>query len=142
MLCPQVIPIVGRRMSAERLSNTDTHVRNQKETNAHKVKLNLKIFFFQIFVGWLYHRSPNSGDNCYLFVLNGGAFKDWISADHHCSSIGASLIEINDDSEQFFVASHFKEWNAAGVSRMWLGVRCKSGYNGRPDWYSHSTERK
>ena len=53
--------------------------------------------------GWTYHKSA-SGENCYFFVLNGRNFKDFLSADHHCTSIGANLMEINDEQEQFFVA--------------------------------------
>ena len=90
-------------MSAEKATNSALLVKKLKETNVLKVNGTNKYKIYQENLGWIYHRSQTSGENCYLFILNGGAFKDWISADHHCTSIGASMMEINDNSEQLGV---------------------------------------
>jgi len=48
-------------------------------------------------------------------------------------------MEINNKEEEFILSTHFPDWTMAGVSRLWLGVRCSVGYNGRAEWKSHST---
>ena len=90
--------------------------------------------------GWSFFSSP-AGAKCYQFVLNGASHRDWISSDHYCSSIGASLMEVNNKEEQFILSTHFKDWAMAGVSRLWLGVRCSVNYHtSEAMWLSHSTD--
>ena len=70
-------------------------------------------------------------------MLNGASHRDWIAADHYCQSIGAELLEVNSDDEQFILTTHFKDWNKAGVTRLWLGLRCHPDYaDGKAAWKS------
>lgn len=88
--------------------------------------------------GWSFFSSPD-GPKCYMFVLNGASHRDWIAADSHCKSIGAELMEIANKEEQFILSTHFTDWNKAGVTRLWLGLRCSVGSDSRAEWRSHST---
>ena len=87
--------------------------------------------------GWSFFASTD-GKKCYHFVLNGASHRDWISAHHYCDSIGAELLELNNADEQFILTTHFKDWNKAGVTRLWLGLRCSTDYTGNVIWNSQS----
>ena len=108
----------------------------------------LKYYIFKIGLGnqcpqgWMYYSSKSGSGKCYSFVLNGAEASDWISADHYCTAIGASLLEVESADEQFILSTHFNDWKNAGVTDLWLGIRCKvleyGGYSAK--WVSHSTD--
>ncbi|KAK3582968.1 hypothetical protein CHS0354_027084 [Potamilus streckersoni] len=74
-------------------------------------------------LGWLQHQST-----CY--EVNNGRQLAWRQAADFCTGQGASLVTIQSDSEQLFVASNLQALSQDGIGSIWIGYTDNGQGNG------------
>ncbi|TRY84221.1 hypothetical protein DNTS_026642 [Danionella cerebrum] len=70
--------------------------------------------------GWL-----SFGGHCYWMVTNQHLLTSWFLAQTHCSSLGATLLIIKSEDEQFFINAQLPDFHQVDLPDLWIGISDK-----------------
>ncbi|XP_034047429.1 C-type mannose receptor 2-like [Thalassophryne amazonica] len=75
--------------------------------------------------------------SCYWTVSNTGLLTTWHEAQDKCSSMGAELLRINSQEEQYFVNGKLPDFHQVDIPDMWIGLSDKYE-DGKFTWVDRS----
>ncbi|XP_066502466.1 lymphocyte antigen 75, partial [Hoplias malabaricus] len=68
-------------------------------------------------LGWL-----SFGGNCYLVVSNSHLLTSWHQALTRCTSMGANLVTIKSQDEQYFINAQLPDLHQVDIPDVWIGI--------------------